>query len=92
MKFGIFSLFLLQISAIQNTHKIKLCINCKHYTKKSFFSNSEYGQCRMFIKVNDNDSFLVNGINNNKIENYYCSTARRSDNMCGPDGKFYEKK
>jgi hypothetical protein len=46
----------------------------------------------MFIKANDNDYFLVNGINNNKMENYYCSTARRSENMCGQDGKFYEKK
>jgi hypothetical protein len=79
------------VIAIEIPQKLKLCINCKYYTK-NFFSSSEYGQCRMFIRVNDNDSFLVNGINNKKIENYYCSTARNSEKMCGQDGKFYERK
>ena len=91
MKFIYGIIMLLPVFAIQNTQKLNLCINCKYYTK-SFFSSSEYGKCQMFIKANDNDYFLVNGINNNKMENYYCSTARRSENMCGQDGKFYEKK
>ena len=40
----------------------------------------------------DNDSFLVNGIANNKIEYFYCSTSRTFGHMSGTEGKFYEKK
>ena len=89
--FVIISLFLLQISATHIPQKIKLCINCKYY-KKNIFSNSEYGKCKLFVKENEDNYFLVNGITNNNKENYYCSTARSSNNMCGKDGTFYEKK
>jgi hypothetical protein len=68
----------------------KLCINCKFYTKKIFFI-SEYGKCSLFPKENIYDSFLVNGKKPNK-EYYYCYTSREFDNMCGKEGKFYEKK
>ena len=41
---------------------------------------------------NDNEYFLVNGINNHKIEYQYCAVARKYDYMCGQEGMFYEKK
>jgi hypothetical protein len=72
-------------------NKPKLCIDCKQYTK-DFFSSNKYGQCSLFIIENDNDYFLVNGINNHKIEYQYCAVARKYDYMCGQDGRFYEKK
>jgi hypothetical protein len=69
--------------------KPKLCINCKFF--KNYFLNSKYGKCEMFITTYDNDYFLVNG-NKNKIDFAFCSTARKFEDMCGEQGKFYEKK
>ena len=92
MKFIFFiisTIILSQFSTSKNTPK--LCINCKFYTK-DFFTFSEFGKCSLFPREIDNDSFLVNGIANNNIEYYYCSTSRQSDRMCGTEGKFYEKK
>ena len=41
--------------------------------------------------VEENNDFLVNGINVSKtIEYYYCSVARIS--MCGKEGKKYEER
>jgi hypothetical protein len=68
----------------------KLCINCKFYTKR-FFTISEFGKCTLFPKGNY-DTFFVNGKNNNNKEYYYCYTSREFDDMCGKEGKFYEKK
>ena len=71
--------------------KPKFCIDCKYFTKKIFSAN-EYGKCSLFLREIDNDNFLVNGIKNNNRELHYCSTARKSERMCGETGIFYEKK
>jgi hypothetical protein len=43
--------------------------------------------------VENDDYFLVNGIKNVKPSDYhYCSVSRLYDEMCGKDGKLYEKK
>jgi hypothetical protein len=34
----------------------------------------------------------VNGIKEKKIDFYYCSTARKYEDICGKEGKFYVKK
>jgi hypothetical protein len=74
-------------------HKIKpkICIECKYYTKDSFFTFSEFGKCSLFPSEEYTGYFLVNGKKPNK-EYYYCYTSREFDNMCGKEGKFYEKK
>lgn len=84
------SIILSPFSAIQI--KQKLCIDCKFFTKP-FFTSNEFGKCVLFPRVVENDNFLVNGINTptNK-ESHYCSIVRRHDDMCGKEGKFYEKK
>ena len=69
----------------------KLCINCKFYTKK-FFTNNEFGKCSWFLKENDNQNFLVNGIMNTNKEYHFCSISRKYEDICGKEGKFYEKK
>jgi hypothetical protein len=80
------------ISALKITpNKPKLCVDCKHYTKDSFTSN-KYGKCSLFMIEYDNKTFLVDGINNHKIEYQYCAVARTYEKMCGQDGRFYEKK
>ena len=84
----------LSASATSNQIRPKLCINCMFYTK-NFFTFSKFGKCSLFPIEKENDYFLVNGNGNNDNEEYdyhYCSTARKIDNMCGQEGKFYEKK
>lgn len=74
-----------------NLSKPKLCIDCK-FSKKSFFG-SEYNKCSLFEINYNNDNFLVDGIERIKNpEYYYCSIARGNNNMCGKDGKLYEKR
>jgi len=80
------------ISSIKITpNKPKLCVDCKYYTKDSSSSN-KYGQCSLFMIEYHDEYFLVDGINNHKIEYQYCAVARKYEKMCGQDGKFYEKK
>jgi hypothetical protein len=64
----------------------KLCINCKYYTNDN--NNSVHGKCSYFPKEDNRIEFLVNGIYNN--EYYFCSNARRDQNMCGIEGKYYK--
>lgn len=68
------------------------CVNCKFF-KKDFFTNSKFGKCTKFPEQFEIDYTLVNGISvNKKQEYYYCATARKSDSMCGKEGKFYHKR
>lgn len=70
--------------------KPKFCIDCKFY-KKDFFTSSEFGKCVLFPYGAHDDYFLVNRKMDKNIEYYYCSTSRKSENMCGKEGKFFEK-
>ena len=75
-----------------NAQKIKFCINCKYY-KKEFLSSNKFGSCLLHPIVKENNYFLVDGSKNNLPTDYhYCSVARKNLDMCGPDGKQYEKK
>ena len=74
--------------------KPKLCIDCKFF-RKGFFTNNKYGKCSLFTieEENNNRYLLVDGNKmNNKPEYDYCAVARKFKSMCGPEGKFYEKK
>jgi hypothetical protein len=75
-----------------NPVKPKFCRDCKFFTK-DFFDENKYGKCSLFPKVpeKDNIDFLVDGIKpTSKL--YFCSVSRTFKDMCGPEGKFYEKK
>ena len=76
-----------------NPIKPKLCCDCKFF-KKDFFTINKFGKCSLFPKDEDADNryFLVDGIDRNNKQLYFCSTARACKEMCGPEGKFYEKK
>lgn len=71
-------------------NKPKLCIDCKFF-KKDLFSN-KYGKCSLFITEDDNKTFLVDGIDRTQIEYQYCAIARKYEDMCGEEGKFYENR
>jgi len=76
-----------------NPIKPKFCRDCKFFTK-DFFLTNKFGKCSLSPKDEDEDNkdFLVDGIIRNNKQLYYCSTARKYEKMCGPEGKFYEKK
>jgi hypothetical protein len=84
------SIFLSPVSASQV--RPKLCVDCKFYIK-NFLTFSKFGNCSKFPTEESNNYYLVNGKNYN-IEDYYhyCCTSRKFDNMCGKEGKFFEKK
>lgn len=68
----------------------KFCVNCKHF-KSTLLSSNIFGKCSVFPREIENKmDYLV--IGKAKIEYYYCSTVRLKEDMCGPTGKYYEKK
>jgi hypothetical protein len=71
-----------------NSVKPKLCINCKYFKLNN--KDTKFGQCSFFPKEEGKINFLVNGINEELY--YYCSTARQSNDMCGPEGQYFKKK
>lgn len=94
----IFSFTLSYFSAINHNIKLidqkpKLCIDCKFYKPPTyFFTSNDFGKCSLFPYYYISDSFLVNGvIKKNTKEEYYCATARKYNDMCGKEGKFYQK-
>ena len=76
-----------------NSTKPKLCIDCKFF-RNDFFAGSSFGKCSMFpIQKDHNEYDLVTGAKRFTTHDYsYCSTSRKFDDMCGKDGKLYEKK
>jgi len=81
-------IYFLLLFVLSNAEKI--CINCKH-SQQSFLSHPSFAKCKIFpIEVDNKIEYLVSG--RPKTEYSYCSTARQFENMCGPSGKYYEKK
>ena len=80
---------ILPLSLSVKVSKPKLCIDCKHFVPDR--TNNKYAKCSSFPRKDINPSFLVNGIID-KDEYYYCSSSRTSSDLCGIEGKMYEKK
>jgi hypothetical protein len=60
---------------------------------KDFTKENKYGKCSLFTKNEKDVTYLVTGIQETTINDYYyCSTARMYDTMCGEEGKKYIKK
>jgi len=89
--FTLLSLLFSQVLSF-NVIKPKLCLNCKHFITDN--DDSKFGKCSLFTqKENLNFYTLVNGISENTdIEYYYCATARKSEEMCGKEGKMHKRK
>lgn len=70
----------------------KICKNCKFF-KKDFITDTKFGHCSHFPNEPINNYYLVDGYKDNSPTSYhYCATARSSDRMCGPEGKYYERR
>ena len=82
--------YVLSINAIQPN----FCANCKHF-RYNFFTGKQFGKCALFPIIDEKDRYyLVNGQKEKKNTDYhFCSVARGDyKGMCGPEGKFFEKK
>lgn len=76
---------------IMNT-KEKICKDCKFF-KKEFFTETKFGHCSRFLNQPTNDYSLVDGVKDMSPTSYhYCATARKFDDMCGPEAKYFESK
>ena len=90
-------LFLLQCYGFQERRPLvvnqegeKFCKNCKFF-KKDFFTETKFGRCSNF-PLQQTDNYLVDGYKDKSpVHYYYCSTARSSDRMCGPEGRGYSR-
>ena len=75
--------------------KPKLCKDCAFFTK-DFFTTNKFGKCALFPKEEykpTNNYYLVDGMKVvNNVDYYFCATARKSDHMCGMEGKLYQKR
>lgn len=92
MKYFLIIFYSILSAFLADPIKPKLCINCKFF-KNNFIVGSAFGKCSLFPIFENNDSFLVNGINQiKKIDYKYCSILRENDNYCGRDGKLYKEK
>ena len=69
--------------------KPKLCIKCKYFITEN---DNKFGKCSLFPKEENDIYKLVNGINIDNIDYYYCTTSREMEHMCGPEGKMYKRK
>jgi hypothetical protein len=75
--------------AVNNPNE-KFCKDCKFF-KKDFFSETKYGHCSHFPNE-PTSNYLVDGYKDESPTSYYyCSVARSSDRMCGPEGKYYSR-
>jgi hypothetical protein len=75
-----------------NQDEIKICKDCKFF-KKDFHTETRFGHCSNFPNEPINNYYLVDGFKDTSPTSYqYCSVARSSDRMCGPEGKYFESK
>jgi len=88
-----YSIILPIISLKQKQIKPKLCINCKYFITDN--DTGKFGKCSLFPKKAVKINYLVNGINGindiNDNEYYFCSTSRDTNDMCGEEGKYFER-
>jgi len=88
--FTLLSLLFLQNLSF-NVIKPKLCLNCKYFITDN--NTGKYGKCLLFPNEVENNYRLVNGNSlENKNEYHFCVVARKTENMCGIEGKRYKKK
>ena len=78
--------------AINAPNEIKICKDCKFF-KKDFSAETKFGHCSHFPIQEKDNYFLVDGFKDTSPTSYhYCATARSSERMCGPEGKYFESK
>lgn len=66
----------------------KFCVNCMHYVapKCRTPDDAHLGKCALFEKAEE--VYMVTGVK----ELYFCTTARGTTKMCGPDANMFDDK
>jgi len=94
MQFGFTIICAVILSAFSLTESSqKFCIRCKHF-KNTLGTDATFGKCALFPTEENQLSYLVSGsISDFEAVQYrYCSTVRTHEDMCGKEGKLYERK
>lgn len=84
-------LFCYLVIPIFSFNEQRICVNCKYF-KKDFWSENKFGKCELFPIEKNNKDYLVDGKTIMPNNNFYCSTARGFDSMCGEIGNHFQKK
>lgn len=68
------------------------CKDCRFAVAEGLiFKRWKFSKCAKTVQPTPDDYFLVGGISRKKIEpEFYCATARKFDDMCGPDAAWFE--
>ena len=85
-------LIVLLLLCLNKLRAENFCINCKFF-KRPLLSHNVFAKCTVFplqISKDNETDYLVTGKKN--IDYRFCSTARLEEAMCGPTGKYYQKK
>jgi hypothetical protein len=82
----IYSLYIFGLSSSFPILGHNLCVNCKFYIKPRFNDlEMDYGRCKNFrITKNGNRAPI-------DTDYAFCSTSRMFKEMCGREGKLFEK-
>jgi len=71
----------------------KFCTNCKHFISNPV--SDAYGKCQLYPLLTEDlrIALMVRG-NVPMIDVFYisCTEARKSENMCGENAKYFENK
>jgi hypothetical protein len=87
----IYTVNLFSKSHLYKNKQPNFCVNCKYYIPNDFlfgFVGKEFGKCKLYYDIKDDDrDFLVTGNKKKIIKQYkYCSICRNNDEMCGKQG------
>jgi hypothetical protein len=83
MNYSIFFIFFSYIAAP------KFCVNCVHFTTDKNLGDA-YGTCNLFPVKEQDTNFLITGEHKiNPVENYFCSSARTFNWLCGERGRLF---
>ena len=84
----VFPLFILPTLA-RSLNEPKFCINCIYF-KNDLWNRNVFAKCRLFTTEVDNKYYLIDGrVTEEVIDYHYCTTARKSESMCGERGQKY---
>lgn len=76
-----------------NGLKPKICSNCKYFIKNNITTKDKFAKCSLFPKIDNDNYFLVTGIAEDIVTDYYyCTTIRNDYSKCGEEGKMHIRK
>jgi len=75
--------------SLKKVPQITVCSKCKYFVSGN---ENEFSKCSLFPIAKNKNFFMIRNRNNKEIKYNYCITTRNIENMCGKNGKMFEKK